>query len=190
MVMARVVHLITKDQSASARVEPEDSTVEAKGLVPLKARIENLVAVGADKRQASVTVRMLCILGGVALFVCLCGWKAIDAGRWVLGTGKLFGMDPWRPGGRSLEGGVIERLQAINAGGYADLITGIAVIAFVALIAYEYFVGLALPLLSYSARHEGKRTRVLWMLGTVAVLASTAVVLDLLLIRWRTGQLN
>ncbi len=189
-VMARVVHLITKDLSASARVEPEDTAVEAKGLAPLQSRIEGLVQKSADKRQVRVTLRMLCILGGVALFVGLCAWKAIDAGRWALGTDKLFGMDPWRPGGRSLGAGVIDRLQAINAGAYADLITGVAFIAFAALIVCEYFVGLALPLLRYSVRHERWHTRILWILGTIAVLASTALVLDLLLIRWPTGQLN
>ncbi len=189
-VMARVVHLITRDASAAARIEPEHTAVEAKGLVPLQSRILSLTGPEAGKRQVHVTLRMLAVLAAVAAFAAACAWKAMDAGEWALGKGKLFGMDPWRPGGKSLQAGVVERLDVVNLGGYAELLTGVAVIAFAALVTYEYFAGLAVRLLGYAGRHDEVRTRVLWAVGALAVLGATAILLDLLLIRWPTGQLN
>ena len=192
-VMSRVVHLITRKASATARLGPDDTVVEPKNLARLKARIDSQVAVEAPKCERRTTRTMLVLLGVLALFVAACGWAAVDVGEWALGKDGFWGMNPWRPGDKSIEGGIVKRLEVINLGAYAAVVTGVAVIAFAGLLAFEYANGLTRGLLTYASTGHPSwtlRTHVFWWIGSILVLLLTAAALDLLLIRWPTGQLG
>jgi hypothetical protein len=129
------------------------------------------------------------VLAAIIAFFVVSAFIGDDVGKWALGTGELFGMHPWAPGGHQLENVVAEKFGSLGIREGRNWLVGVAVMGFAALIAVDY-CKLFWWLWRFSATRPDWKSRAWWLVASGLILVGAYVLLDLLLIRWPTGQLS
>ena len=195
-VLSRIVHVATDPYLAANPLSAERTGLPptvpstlAKNLAVLEDELGTRLPAAIHRRRWTVSLRTAGVLAAIIAFFVVSAFIGDDVGKWALGTGELFGMHPWAPGGHQLENVVAEKFGSLGIREGRNWLVGVAVMGFAALVAVDY-CKLFWWLWRFSATRPDWKSRAWWLVASGLILVGAYVLLDLLLIRWPTGQLS